>query len=101
MDIDIRVDNDTLHVKLSGPIDTEGGAELTAKFMEFAERSSLKHGIFNLQEVPTTTSAGIGKLLKFFKYFDSRKGTMKIKGISESLKKQFEEIHMDQILTIE
>ncbi len=101
MDLDIVIEEDTVYFKISGPIDTEGGSELTNKFMEIANDESIKNAEFDLSEVPTITSAGIGKLLRFFKHFDKLGGKMKIKGISDSLKDQFSEIHLDQIIPIE
>ncbi len=100
MDLDVRIEDDTIHIKISDAIDTEGGSELTAKFMEFIEDGNLSHALFDLSDVPTITSAGIGKLLKFYKHFDGKGGSMKITAASESLKKQFEEIHLDQIIPV-
>ena len=101
MDIDILIEDDTVYFKIVGAIDTEGGSELTNKFMEIASDESIKNAEFDLSEVPSITSAGIGKLLRFYKHFDKLGGNMKIKGISDSLKDQFAEIHLDQIITIE
>ena len=101
MDLDIVIEDNTVFFKITGPIDTEGGVELTNKFMEIAGDESLINAEFDLSEVPTITSAGIGKLLRFFKHFDKLGGKMKIAGISESLKDQFAEIHLDQIIPIE
>ncbi len=101
MDIDIVIEDDTVYFKITGAIDTEGGSELTNKFMEIASDESVKYAEFDLSEVPSITSAGIGKLLRFFKHFDKLGGKMKIKGISDSLKDQFAEIHLDQIIPIE
>ncbi len=101
MDIDILIEENCINIKIVGAVDTEGGSELSNKFVEISGDSSLKNSLFDLSEVPTITSAGIGKLLKFYKHFDKLGGQMKIKGISESLKKQFEEIHLDMIIPIE
>jgi anti-anti-sigma factor len=100
MDLDIKIEKDTVFVKATGPIDTEGGSELTTKFMEITRNETLKHALFDLSDVPSISSAGIGKLLAFFKTFDGRKGTMKITGISNQLRKQFTEIHLDRIIPI-
>ena len=100
MDLDIQVQDDTVHFTVVGPIDTEGGAELTTKFMELADSDVLRDAIFDLSEVPTITSAGIGKLLKFYKHLDRSSGSMKIEGISEVLRDQFREVHLDQVIPI-
>ena len=100
MDLEIEVRKDTVEFTISGAIDTAGGAELTNKFMELAEQDGLRHAVFDLREVPTITSAGIGKLLKFFKHLDRNNGTMKIDGISDGLLEQFREVHLDQVIEI-
>jgi anti-sigma B factor antagonist len=101
MDLDISVEPGIVHIKVIGAIDTEGGAELSNKFAEVANDSSILSVKFDLSEVPTITSAGIGKLLKFFKIIDSRKGKMVIAGISSGLRKQFAEVHLDKIIPVE
>jgi anti-anti-sigma factor len=100
MDLDIRLEKDTIYFRVSGSIDTEGGAELTTKFMDYADNKEIKHAVFDLVEVASITSAGIGKLLKFFKHFDKLGGSMRIEGVSETLKQQFAEIHLDQIIPV-
>jgi anti-anti-sigma factor len=101
MDMDIKLEKDCVNFVVAGPIDTEGAPELTVKFMEISKDDAIRHAVFDLTEVPTITSAGIGKLLTFYKHFDKLGGSMKIKGISESLKKQFHDIHLDQIIRVE
>jgi len=101
MQLDIRKRGDTAVLKIVGPVDTEGGRELSESFAKLVQDETIRHGIFDLTEVPAITSAGIGKLLRFYKHFDKILGTMKIRGISAQLKQQFVEIHLDQIIKIE
>ena len=100
MTIQTSIRGDTVYVKIDGAIDTEGGAKLSAEFQNIIAQAGILHGEFDLREVPSITSAGIGKLLKLFKHFDKRGGSMKISGITQSLKEQFEEIHLNQIIPI-
>jgi anti-anti-sigma factor len=100
MDLDIEIEGDSVRFTVIGPIDTEGAPELTVKFMEIIKDDSIKHAVFDLTDVPTITSAGIGKLLTFYKHFDQRGGSMKISGLSDQLRKQFEEIHLNQIIPL-
>jgi anti-anti-sigma factor len=100
MDLDIDIEQDRLRVTILGPIDTAGGSELSAKFAELAKDPALRHAEFDLSEVPSITSAGIGKLLAFYKHFDQAGGGMKITALSPQLAKQFKEIHLDQIIPI-
>ena len=100
MVLETKIQSGTVLFKIDGAIDTEGGAELSKSFQEVMENPDVKNAEFDMREVPSITSAGIGKLLKFFKHFDKNGGTMKITGISEPLKIQFEEIHLNQIIPI-
>jgi anti-anti-sigma factor len=101
MDLDIDIEQDRLRITILGPIDTAGGSELSAKFADLAKDPVLRHAEFDLAEVPSITSAGIGKLLAFYKHFDQAGGGMKIIALSPQLAKQFKEIHLDQIIPIE
>jgi Anti-anti-sigma regulatory factor (antagonist of anti-sigma factor) len=100
MDLDIDIEQDRIRITILGPIDTAGGSELSSKFAEFAKDPSLRHAEFDLSEVPSITSAGIGKLLAFYKHFDQAGGGMKITALSPQLARQFKEIHLDQIIPI-
>ncbi len=98
MDLDISIEQDKVRVTILGAIDTAGGSELSTKFAELARDPSLRQAEFDLAEVPSITSAGIGKLLAFFKHFDQAGGGMRIVALSPQLERQFREIHLDQII---
>lgn len=100
MDLEIDIEQDRVKITIMGPIDTAGGAELSTKFAELAKDPTLRHAEFDLSEVPSITSAGIGKLLAFYKHFDQAGGGMRIASLSPQLVKQFKEIHLDQIIPI-
>jgi len=99
MDIDIDIEQGKARIAIVGPIDTAGGPELSAKFAELAKDQSVKRAELDLSEVPSITSAGIGKLLAFHKHFDQASG-LRIIALSPQLEKQFREIHLDQIIPI-
>jgi anti-anti-sigma factor len=101
MDLDITIEQDRVRISIMGPVDTAGGSELSTKFAELAKDPNLRHAEFDLADVPSITSAGIGKLLAFYKHFDQAGGGMKIVAVSPQLAKQFKEIHLDQIIPIE
>lgn len=101
MQMEVRKVGDTVTIRIVGPVDTEGGREMSEGFAKVTQDPTVKHGVFDLSEVPAITSAGIGKLLRFYKHFDKVSGSMKIRGISSPLKQQFVEIHLDQIIPIE
>ncbi len=100
MDLDIDIEQDRARITIMGPIDSAGGTELSAKFAELARDPAIRHADFDLAEVPSITSAGIGKLLAFYKHFDQAGGGMRIVAVSPQLGKQFKEIHLDQIIPI-
>ncbi|HOX30835.1 MAG TPA: STAS domain-containing protein [Spirochaetales bacterium] len=100
MDIEIDIDQDRARIAILGPIDTAGGAELSAKFAEIAKDASVRRAELNLSEAPSITSAGIGKLLAFYKHFDKEGSGLRIVALSPQLEKQFREIHLDQIIPI-
>jgi anti-anti-sigma factor len=100
MDIDIDVVKGEARISIMGPIDAAGGSELSAKFAELAKASDLRRAELDLADVPSITSAGIGKLLAFYKHFDQAGGEMRIVAISPQLEKQFREIHLDKIIPI-
>src|SRR5512133_2281954 len=100
MELDVNKDGNCVNVVVRGSIDTEGAPELTLRCADIAKDDSIRHASFDLSDVPSITSAGIGKLLTFFKHFDKKGGTMTIKGISDPLHQQFREIHLDLIIPI-
>lgn len=100
MDIDVNMKGSESKVTIIGNIDTEGGAILSSKLEALRNNASIKNVIFDLKEVNSTTSAGIGKIMNFYKYIDSIGGKMEIKGISDPLYKQFVEIHLDRIFPV-
>jgi anti-sigma B factor antagonist len=100
MDIELNRKGDALTIVIDGNIDTDGGHKLAVSLQEAMEMDGLKTVVFDLSTVRTITSSGIGKVMNFFKFIDSRKGSMSVKGISEQLYKQFMEIHLDRIFPI-
>lgn len=100
MDINFTKENETVKITIQGNIDTEGGSKLDAILSEVTGMDDAQFIIFDMTTVITTTSSGIGKLLRFYKHIDSKGGTMEIHGISDNLYTQFKEIHLDRIFTI-
>jgi anti-anti-sigma factor len=100
MDIELDKKGDSLKILIDGNIDTDGGHKLAISLQEAMEMDGIKTAVFDLSTVRTITSSGIGKIMNFFKFMDSKKGSMSVKGISEQLYKQFMEIHLDRIFPI-
>ncbi len=100
MTIDKKQEGDTVYLRIDGGIDSEGGVKLSETFARIIEDDSIHNAEFDLREVTSITSAGIGKMLKFYKHIEKKGGQMKINGISAPLKTQFEEIHLNHIIPI-
>ncbi len=100
MEMDLEIENDTVYIKISGAISDQNSKMLTDNFIEAAKDQNVTKAVLNLKNVPTINSSGIGKLLKLFKHFDKLNGSMRISSISDSLKMQFKEIHLDKIIPI-
>lgn len=100
MDISYTQEEGTVTVTITGNIDTSGGDKLSNTLNEIMGLDTVERVYFNMTAVLTTTSSGIGKLLRFYKYIDSQNAAMEIKGISSNLYTQFKEIHLDRIFPI-
>lgn len=100
MEIDLNTEETIAYVAIKGNIDLKGGDRLGEKLQEITYMDNIDHVVFNMTEVSTITSSGIGKLLNFFKHINSKSGSMEIKGISDSLYEQFLDIHLNRIFPI-
>jgi len=101
MEIILDTTGDTANFRVKGEIDTKSGVELSDRFADVMQNEAIYHVCFDFTEVPNITSAGIGKILKLFKFMNSKGGSIRIRGISASLKDLFCEIHLDKIIPIE
>ena len=100
MDINYAQNGNQVKIIVQGNIDTKGGEKLSNVLNEIMTLENIKHIIFDLSTVMTTTSSGIGKILRFYKHVDSIGGTMEVNGISDNLYTQFKEIHLERIFSI-
>jgi len=100
MDIRVSFDNNTATLTITGEIDTKASSDLSEHFKEIMDNDAVSYVDINLQKVPNISSAGIGKILKLFKYLNIKGGSMRITGISPELYKLFKEIHLDRIISI-
>lgn len=100
MEINYSQNGEMVKIVIQGNIDTEGGEKLSSTLNSIGETEDVKQVVFDLTTVMTITSSGIGKLLRFYKHIDSIGGSMEIKGISDNLYEQFQEIHLERIFSI-
>jgi anti-anti-sigma factor len=101
MNIDLSYDEYTVNITISGSIDSAGGTLIGEKFQEVIDYPRIiKNVNLDLKGVSTINSAGIGKLLKFYKHFDKLGGVFKITHISDNLLTLFKDINLDKIIQI-
>ncbi|NCC53105.1 MAG: anti-sigma factor antagonist [Spartobacteria bacterium] len=84
---------------IHGNIDESGAAALKAKFIE-ADDGTMKEAIFNFSEVSHIGSAGIGKLLLFYKDLASRDGVVRIENPTAAIHDLFKVLKLDTIFTL-
>jgi anti-anti-sigma factor len=101
MEIKVRIDNKTAYLIINGEINSKATSQLSECFKEIMGNVSIYNVNLNLKKVVNISSAGIGKILKLFKYLNNKGGSMKVQGISKELCKLFKEIHLDKIMPIE
>lgn len=92
--------NETVKVEIDGDINSDGSRKLAQTLEDIRNLDDYQHVVFDMKDVKIITSAGIGKILNFFKHLDTSERTMEIKGISDILYLQFKEIHLDRIFPI-
>lgn len=101
MAIQLNYVNDTVTIVVNANIDSIIGSELSEKFQEIIDNPTIKNSILDLKGVRQINSAGIGKILKFYKHFEINSGSFKITNASDKVLELFKEINLDKIITIE
>jgi anti-anti-sigma factor len=99
MELTSRVLGDTLHIKVSGAVDTPAAEILRTELNKIATQKP-KKVVMDLALVPTMGSSGIGKILMFFKTLDGAKASFEIKGIHENLFNIFKAVKLDKLFSI-
>jgi anti-sigma B factor antagonist len=99
MEVTSRVLGDTLHIKVSGAVDTPAAEILRTELNKIATQKP-KKVVMDLALVPTMGSSGIGKILMFFKTLDGAKASFEIKGIHENLFNIFKAVKLDKLFSI-
>lgn len=100
MNISYSYNDDTVTVVIDGNIDTTGGSQLNDKFQEILNNDYIKFANLDLKGVNSINSAGIGKLLRFYKHFNKCGGELKIVHVSDKLYELFKDINLDKIIAI-
>jgi len=99
MDVQVTQEGSNARFTLNGKIDESGAEELKARFLGL-NRTALKEVVFDFKGVSHIGSAGIGKLLLFYKELAISGGSIRIINISDSIRDLFRVLKLDTIFTI-
>ena len=100
MDIDVRTQGDTVKLILAGSIDEKGAQELKAHFLRVQEQRP-REVVFDFAGVTFIGSAGIGKLLLFYKNISVTGGQIRIENMSREIYTMFKVVKLDKIFQLQ
>jgi anti-anti-sigma factor len=99
MEITVEHEGERAHFTVTGKIDEQGAEELKTRFLEL-NQASVKEMILDFRGVTHIGSAGIGKLLLFYKTVAMAGGYIRIENVSETIYDLFNVLKLDTIFTI-
>lgn len=99
MEIDITETGDTARISIAGDVDESGAGVLKARFNE-RNLGQKKEVVLDFHEVRHIGSAGIGKLLLFYKDLAVHEGKLRIIGASKPIFDLFREMKLDTIFIL-
>ncbi len=99
MDLNVTRDGENVCFQVKGRIDEMGAEEMKRRFNELP-LNSIKMVDFDFSKVSHIGSAGLGKLLLFYKTAKQNGGTIRISGASRSIFDLLMELELNQIFTI-
>jgi len=99
MEVNVTQQGDKAFFEIKGNIDERGAEELKVRFQEL-DVSKLKEVSFDFGKVIHIGSAGIGKLLLFYKDLALNGGVIRILNASQTIVELFTVLKLDTIFTI-
>lgn len=99
MELNIKSQGDSVKVNIVGSIDERGAEELKRRFLEI-DVSKTKEVVFDFGGVSFIGSAGIGKLLLFYRNVASHGGKIIIENMSKDIFTMFKVVKLDKIFNI-
>jgi anti-anti-sigma factor len=99
MEIDVTTNNRTVKLIIKGNIDEQGADVLKQNFMNL-NKSLIDHVVIDMKNVNHIGSAGIGKLLLFYKDFAIKGGKITVDNVSRSLYDLFKMVKLDTLMKI-
>ncbi len=87
------------HFTIRGDVDEKGAEKMKAEFKK-QDGPGLKEAVFDFKGVTHIGSAGLGKLLLFYKSVASRGGFVKIENPSDEITGLLKQLKLDAILKV-
>lgn len=100
MEILVFQDDDKARFEIRGKIDEKGADELKSRFREL-NTSRMSEVVFDFKNVSHIGSAGIGKLLLFYKDMATHGGKISVINTSSSVHELFKVLRLDSIFTVQ
>jgi anti-anti-sigma factor len=99
MELTVTPQGDQVFVEVVGSIDERGAEDLKRRFLEL-DVSTVKEVVFDFSGVTFIGSAGIGKLLLFYKNLAAQGGKITIQNMSKDIYTMFKVVKLDKIFNI-
>lgn len=91
--------NDAIRLTVSGNVDEKGAADLKTGF-EGLNLSGQKTVAFDFAKVTYIGSAGLGKLLLFYKKLATAGIEMRVENSPSDIRELLKELHLDTLFTV-
>ncbi|MCP4686630.1 MAG: STAS domain-containing protein [Desulfobacterales bacterium] len=99
MEVTTGREGDIAHVRIVGRIDETGAEEMKKRFNELPLQS-IKEVHFDFNKVSHIGSAGLGKMLLFYKSAKKHGGAIRISGVSQPIYDLLMELELHQLFHI-
>ncbi len=99
MELTVNTEGDRVTIEVVGSIDERGAEDLKRRFLEL-DVNSIQEVVFDFSGVTFIGSAGIGKLLLFYKNLASHGGRVAIENMSKDIYTMFKVVKLDKIFSI-
>ncbi len=99
MDLTITQNDNQVRFEIRGDIDEHGAEILKRRFREI-NISAINCAVFDFKAVTHIGSAGIGKLLLFYKDMALNGGSIRIENVSETVWELFNVLKLDTIFIL-
>ena len=100
MELNLKQDQDTLHISILGPVDDEDVSDFKEQLHGLISQSN-QDVIFNLSMMPYICSSAIGRLLLFNKHVAKKNGRLRVKGVTDQVFELFRFTNLDLLFPIE